>query len=102
MGEDLLDESTDPVGMDDGCSRGGVVPNELLKLEEGDMSRGDRGGVELGCPLLDQMFCPGKEPRDMLDGVASWRGDFMFHACEDPLDLRMKTLHISELHFSAM
>lgn len=62
-------------GRDDGCGKGGVVPREeLFKLDGGDNSRGDKGGVEFGSVPLDHMFCPGKEPIGMALGVGPFTG----------------------------
>lgn len=36
---------------------------EFVRLEGGDMSRGDRGGVVRELASADQIVCPGKEPK---------------------------------------
>ena len=68
VGEALPDEFVrEGAGTRGGGGNGGVVPNEeLVRLEGGDMSAGERGGVVCVCVSVDQMFCPGKEPYDDL------------------------------------
>jgi len=65
MGDALPDELVrDLVGTKGvAAGKGGVVPNEeLVRLEGGDISRGDKGGVVWAFASDDQMVCPGKEP----------------------------------------
>ena len=65
MGEALPDELVrELVGAKGVAGKGGVVPNEeFVRLDGGDKSRGDKGGVVWEFASADQIVCPGKEPK---------------------------------------
>ena len=65
MGDALPDELVrELVGTNEVTGKGGVVPkDEFVRLDVGDMSSGDKGGVVWAFASADQMVCPGKEPK---------------------------------------
>lgn len=65
MGDALPDELVrELVGTNGVTGKGGVAPNEeFVKLDVGDISSGDKGGVVWAFASADQMVCPGKDPK---------------------------------------
>ena len=65
VGDALPDELVRELVCTNGAAgNGGVVPNEeFVKLDGGDMSSGDKGGVVWVFASADQIVCPGKEPK---------------------------------------
>ena len=65
MGDALPDElDKELVGASGFEWKGGVTPNEeFVRLDGGDESRGDKGGVAWAFISADQIVCPGKEPK---------------------------------------
>lgn len=59
--DELVKELVGTKGVD---GKGGVVPSEeFVRLDGGEGSSGDSGGVALEFISADQMVCPGKEPK---------------------------------------